>query len=133
MYYLREALPADAQSIAWLEEELFPENWMSECTILNELERGPTFVLAAHGGGIPAYAMTHWRDGVLDLLRLGVTETHQGYGLGCLLLHRVLLVPHKTCVLTVRSDNTRAIALYRREGFKLYGVTEQSLVLLRTS
>jgi len=133
MFILREAQPADAAIIAELESELFPDNWMSESTVLNELERGPVFVAATPKGELLGYAITHWRNRVLDLLRLGVSSTYRRRGLGAALLARVLRVPHSLCVLTVRRDNIAAITLYKRNGFRLHGTTPESLVLVRTS
>jgi ribosomal protein S18 acetylase RimI-like enzyme len=106
---------------------------MSESTIINELERGPAFVMVTHGGGVGGYALTHWRNNILDLLRLGVTKEFQGYGLGLSLLNLVLHVPHALCVLTVRQTNHVALSLYRQKGFELHGVAKESLVLVRTS
>lgn len=106
---------------------------MSASTILNELERGPAFVFSSLRGGVPGYALTNVKDGVLDLLRLGVAKDMQGYGLGKLLLRRVLRVPHQVCVLTVRKNNDRAWMLYKSVGFELHGEEGDSMVLVRTA
>lgn len=123
----------DAESIAELEQELFEENWMSAGTIQRELRYGPCFVVQEIGNGIVAFALTHHREGILDLLRLGVRKDWQGKGLGEMLLRRVLIVPCIGCVLMVTKSNAGAIALYRKLNFELWGSTENSYVLFRTS
>lgn len=128
---IREALPNDVDTIARLEEELFSDNWMSARTVLNTYSLGPAFV--ACDAEIKAYALTAYEDGVLDLLRLGVTAAAQGQGLGRQLLSTVLRTPHHYCILTVRKNNARAIRLYRSFDFALHGELEDSYVLFRTS
>jgi [ribosomal protein S18]-alanine N-acetyltransferase len=131
--YLREGLIADTPSIAQLDELLFPENWMSAETIANELGQGPAFVFEDTQSKCVGYALTAAREGVLDLLRLGVHPSMQGEGVGRKLLERVLLVHHRLCVLTVRKDNYRAQRLYARYGFRRWGEYPLSWVLIRTS
>ena len=133
LFVTREALVTDAERISHLEWDLFPDNWLSDFTIQNEMERGPAFVCAARAGIISAYALTSYREGILDLLRLGVARGAQGHGLGQALLERVLLVPHRECILTVRKHNSRAVRLYTKLGFLLFGEAEDAWVLTRTS
>lgn len=127
---VREALILDAESMAKLEEALFPDNWMSASTIVNELDRGPAFV-AEEDDRILGYAITNWRSNILDLLRIGVTIAHHGRGIGRELLCRVLAVPHNLCVLTVSKTNTRARGLYAAFGFSSYGTTGSNLIMVR--
>jgi GNAT superfamily N-acetyltransferase len=129
---IREATVTDAETIAQFEQELFSENWLSESTIANELERGPQFV--AYMEGVPVgYAVTHYRQGIVDLLRLGVRNDAQGSGVGRALLRRVLHIPCYMTVLTVHKENKRAMTLYVAEGFVLYGHTQDSYVLTRNA
>jgi len=127
---VREASILDAEDMAKLEEALFPDNWMSEATIINELDRGPAFV-AEDYDRILGYAVTNWRSNILDLLRIGVTLAHSGRGIGKALMQKVLSVPHSLCVLTVAKQNSRARALYEKFGFAPYGTAGSSLIMVR--
>lgn len=126
-------MPGDAESIAQIEEELFPENWMGESSVLNGLARGPAFVAITEEGTVVGYALTEYYDGLLDLLRLGVTRIAQGLGLGRALLQEVTDVHHRECMLTVRKDNLAALHLYKSSGFSLHGDLGEALVLIRSA
>jgi len=132
LYTIAYALPVHVQRIAELEQELFPENWLSESTILGELERGPCFI-ALTANGVDGYLQTSLKEGVLDVLRVGVTRNAQGNGIGEALMLRVLDVPHTLCILTVVKDNIPALALYKKLGFELYGDLGRAWVLTKTS
>jgi len=115
-----------------LEMVLFYDNWMSESTVSTMLEYGPAFV-ARLGSELVGYALTNYHQGVLDLVRLGVVPARHGCGIGRLLLEEVVEVEHHLLTLTVKKDNTQALKLYKRFGFKLHGELESAWVLLRTS
>jgi ribosomal protein S18 acetylase RimI-like enzyme len=131
-YTIAYALPAQAERIAQLEQELFVDNWLSESTVLNELERGPALV-AINKQVVVGYLLTNFREDILDVLRLGVTDKEQGKGIGEGLMHRILGIPHRLCLLTVVKSNRPALALYKKLGFELYGELDKAWVLTKNS
>lgn len=56
--------------------------------------------------------------GLLDITRLGVTESVRRKGVGRLLLERALLEGEEF-ILTVKKDNLPALSLYRARGFRI--------------
>ena len=72
------------------------------------------------------------KDGLADLLRLGVDPFHQQKGLGSRLLD-ICLAEYRDVVLHVRKNNEVGIALYRSRGFKVVGATSKSWVMRLTS
>lgn len=115
---MRRAIQADAEHIAHLEAELFPDNNMNEVTISKELSVGLGWV--AYDGILVGYLLAH-RDGdLLDIIRLGVGPGYQGMGIGRSLLDQVLKQTG-TAMLTVKKTNQVAMKLYLQRGFKIVG------------
>src|SRR3990172_848179 len=115
---MRRASRADAESIAELETELFPDNNMNDVTIGNELSVGLGWVI--YDEVLVGYLLAH-RDGeLLDIIRLGVRSGYQGMGVGRALLEEALKQT-ETAMLTVKKSNQTALRLYLRRGFRIVG------------
>ena len=67
---------------------------------------------------LPPDQRQRWLDGAFELVELHVHPAYQGRGLGGR-LHDLLLegVPNRTAVLSTRSAETPAMALYRKRGW----------------
>lgn len=135
---IRQATAEDADDIARLEMQLFPDNCMNETTVRSELETGNSYVIR-QGDELIGYTLVR-RDGdITDLLRIGVHPHHQsqGFGLKLLKLTSGTNLRYHPLMLTVRKNNTRALRLYRWVGFEIVGQLEaygeQSWVMLLTS
>lgn len=107
----------------------------SEAFVRENMERGNPHVVAILEGrvigwcdivpiGRPVYA----HGGVLGM---GIVEEHRGRGIGEVLIRAALRQAKdrglKRVELTVRADNVRAIALYRRIGFVDEGVKRRAI------
>jgi ribosomal protein S18 acetylase RimI-like enzyme len=109
----------DADVIAELEMQVFPENCFNETTIAKEIELGTGWVIEL-ADEVVAYALVRDDGYLLDLTRLGVREDCRGMGLGAMLLDRLLGIQRDT-MLTVRVTNETALHLYRTRGFQIVG------------
>jgi ribosomal protein S18 acetylase RimI-like enzyme len=126
MIYL--ATPDDAETIAAMEMEIFPDSCFNETTIRHELEIGQGWL-----AGRPAlgYVLVRVEGTLADITRLGVRPECQGGGTGSALLRQALSVC-STAMLTVRKHNKRAIQLYQRYGFRIVGSFESgSWIMIR--
>lgn len=124
---LRPAIQADANQIAELENQLFPDNGWNERTIESQLVFGDSWV-AEHEGVVVGYALVNRQDGIADLLRLAVTPEHRRQGLAGLLIEMSLATT--PAILTVQRGNP-AISLYRQHGFRVAGVIESAWLMRR--
>lgn len=134
---MRAATKQDADAIALLEMQLFPDNCMNETTVRNEIEAGSSHVIY-DGPQLVGYTIVRQDRDIADLLRIGVRDDQQsrGYGSRLLKLTFATNLP-RPLMLTVRKSNTRAIQLYRWAGFEVIGQLEaygeKSWVMLLTS
>ncbi len=121
MYHelMRAVTTADAEEIAELEMKLFPANCFNDHTIAKEIEAGKGWCVVEEGE-IVAYVLCRGNDYLLDIMRLGVMQKHQGKKLGVELLLRCILEAEHV-MLTVHEQNERALRLYRRNGFEVVG------------
>ncbi len=124
---VRPATDDDLAAILAFEEEGFPDPWPLE-TLASELRFPGSFLLVAAPPHNPALGYASFRT-VADeseLLRLAVGVEARRRGIGRLLLEAGLSVLRTRslcrCFLEVRADNTPAIALYERVGFRLSGL-----------
>jgi ribosomal protein S18 acetylase RimI-like enzyme len=130
---LRRAFISDSQAIADLEQILFPDNWMSPTTIATTYDQGPCFALT-HGPLLMGYILTSYDGGLIDILRVGVSDSCRRLGWGQAMLEKVLTSRHRRAMLTVQPGNTPALRLYKKLGFVFYGQLPQGAwVLTRTS
>jgi ribosomal-protein-alanine N-acetyltransferase len=123
---IRPATDDDLAAILALEKEGFPDPWALE-TLAAELRFPGSFVLvAAPPRSAPlGYASFRTVADEAELLRLSVGSAARRRGLGRRLLEagfaELAARSLASCFLEVRADNTPAIALYERVGFRLAG------------
>ncbi len=124
---VRPATDEDLAAILTFEEGGFPDPWPLE-TLASELRFPGSFLLVAAPSRSPALGYASFRT-VADeseLLRLAVGVEARRSGIGRLLLEAGLaelrIRSLCRCFLEVRADNTPAIALYERVGFRLSGL-----------
>jgi len=124
---LRPAVQADADRIAQLESDMFPDNCWNERTVETQLVFGDSWV-AEYQDVVVGYALVNRQNGLADLLRLGVVQEHRRQGLAGLLIE--ISLASTPAVLTVQRGNP-AIGLYRQHGFKVAGVVEGAWLMRR--
>lgn len=117
-----------ADQIAELENELF-DNAINEHTLRKEIEAGWGFAYEMDGKYV-GYVLVRTVHGLSDIIRLGVTKGYQGKGIGEDLLGCVLEAGGEF-MLFVRKNNERAINLYKKYGFEVRGMTEDSWLMRR--
>jgi len=114
----------DAEVLAEIDYELFPENNFNERTIADQISSGACFLVECDGE-ISAYALcSDLKKPLVDVLRLGVRESHRRSGLGTVLLDNVLRTGNEV-MLTVSKTNTPAINLYLKHEFQIAGMMPQ--------
>lgn len=125
---MQQATAADAADIYELEGVLFPHDAWSRFTIESELAHPDSFYLVIRDsdsntllgyGGLRASTKL---GGQGDIQTMAVAESHQGQGLGSMLLDALLDEARRRNVddvfLEVRTDNEVAKTLYGRAGFR---------------
>jgi ribosomal-protein-alanine N-acetyltransferase len=123
-YALRAATAADADRLAELEYELFPDNNFNEVTLCHEILQGVTWVALVEDT-IVGYALCRMGNGrLLDILRLGVLGPFRRLGIASALLESATRASGHQ-MLTVRKGNDPAIALYQKHGFHITGSMPQ--------
>ena len=130
---LRPLVAADVPRVLELETELFGDGAWSHWMVRDELAgRGRYYVALEVDDAEPAgavlvgYAGT-WFDGVdAQIMTIGVALSHQGRGLGRMLLDALLTHERarraQHVFLEVRVDNEPAISMYETAGFERLGV-----------
>ena len=129
---VRHLVPDDAEDIAALEVDLFPDNCFNERTIRGEIEAGEGWCLRLFHGELIGYAMTRRNERLVDLTRIGVREHYRSRKHGSMLLEEVLAVAYHRgddLILCVRKDNDLAIRWYLRRDFKVVGELGHSWVM----
>lgn len=117
--YMRDVTRFDADVLASLDAQLFPENALNETTIANEIKHGMGWVIEV-ADEIVAYVLVRDDHQILDILRLGTRADYQKAGFGTELLERVLREDQQA-MLTVKKSNRPALRLYLRHGFEIAG------------
>lgn len=134
--FMQVATREDADDIARLDMQLFPEDCFNERTIANELAADLSWVVR-EDDELAGYAIVRPDGDVVDLLRLGVRPKYRRQGWGWGLLKLVSATCRRPVMLTVRKNNRVAIRLYLRARFEIVGQLEaygeQSWVMLLTS
>lgn len=133
-FSFRRAELYDVEALVRLEYELFPENNFGERVLEKVLGNGCAFLAHADGVAI-GYALCANAEGdtnLVDMIRLGVSSTHQRLGIGSRLLEYVIRL-NRTVMLTVRQANTPALKLYKKYGFEITSFMPQheSWIMLR--
>jgi ribosomal protein S18 acetylase RimI-like enzyme len=121
----------DIDELAALDAQLFPENSFNETTLAIEIALGIGWTIRKEGK-IAAYALARHDGHVLDVIRLGVHPNYQRQGFGSNLLIQIFSRRCDT-ILTVRTDNEKAMRLYLSYGFSFVGrfARGEAWVLLR--
>lgn len=115
--------------VSKLDEILFPDECWNAQTIKTLVSAGNLLgVVRERDSRLIAYAIIQIRDGLVDLMRIGVHPDMQNKGFGTDLLKEVLKLELPT-MLFVRKNNESAIRLYKRNGFRVTGRTEASWLM----
>jgi ribosomal protein S18 acetylase RimI-like enzyme len=117
---VRRAGSADAESVLALYRECFPDGRFPEDWLRAGLEKGVVHVAELEASPV-AFLTIDRADRWIYLV--GVTLDARGRGVGGFLLSRALEAywsenPGEALGLAVRADNTAAVRLYRRQGFR---------------
>lgn len=131
---MRLLVPDDAEDVAELDMELFPDNCFNERTMRREIEAGEGWCLRLFHGELIGYAMTRSSGGMRDLLRIGVKERFRNSKHGKHLLLEVLRLSGnlgESLMLCVRKNNDLAIRWYMRHGLEIVGTLDHSWVMVR--
>ena len=117
---VRPAGPTDEEAVLSLYRECFPDGRFPETDLRSSLHGGAVY-LAEHDGPPVAFLTIDRSDRWIYLV--GVTAGSRSLGLGGFLLSRALEAywakhPGEDLGLAVRADNTPALRLYRRQGFR---------------
>jgi [ribosomal protein S18]-alanine N-acetyltransferase len=118
----------DVPAALEVEGALFPDAW-SEAAFWSELAGVPDtrwYVVAEHAGLLVGYAGLFATRHLADVQTVAVAPTHQGQGLGGVLLRALLEEVARRGVgevlLEVRADNEAGQRLYVAHGFERIGV-----------
>lgn len=114
----------DADELAELEKQLFPDNCLNEFTLAREIALGSGWCFT-EADDIVAYMLCRGNDYLTDIMRLGVLPAFEGRGLGSSLLTRAMMLSCHT-MLTVAPENERALRLYHHMGFEIVGLLKDN-------
>lgn len=114
----------DVRHVFAIEQASYPFPW-TKGVFADCLRVGYCCRVADVDGGIGGYAIVSAAAGEAHLLNLAVAPSVRGQGVGRLLLDAALvearLLRAERIFLEVRPSNARAVALYRRNGFRVIG------------
>lgn len=143
MFLIREMLVNDLEEIVKIEKDLYKSPWNLEQFKyeLEENEFSYNFVLEKEGIVIGYYGFWVMFEDV-DITKVSIRKEFQGMKLSNLLIkdcfERVRRLECNKINLEVRTDNIRAINLYKKYGFEdvyirkdYYGKGEDALILSR--
>ena len=126
---IREARYSDLDALLAIENRSFPGDRLSRRSLAHLLKKGnATTLLDEADGTIRGYVLVLYNKGtsLARLYSLVVDPDFRGLGLGwCLLEAAEKDALENECVimrLEVREDNQGAIALYRKHGYRVFGV-----------
>jgi len=135
-FYLREAIPADAETMLSIEKKTSPQGWsrtdfMSSitsshnCQVLTKCEKKDEQLSDEVGAEIAAYIITSTAADEAELLNIVVAPTYQRQGIASRLLELIFTSFDKSIhslFLEVRASNQAAFTLYDSLGFNEVGV-----------
>lgn len=124
---LRRAGERDLAALVALEQAVFSGDRMSARQFRHHLSAPSSdFVVARSGADLLGYALMFRRSGSLigRVYSIAVAEAARGQGLGARLLQRLESAARTHGLsemrLEVRKDNTGALALYQRRGYRIF-------------
>jgi ribosomal-protein-alanine N-acetyltransferase len=124
---IREASPGDLDSVMAVDHAAFePAWWYGETTFFRTLRGAMRFCVADRQGERMGYAFAHRNGSQAHVTRLAVHPSHQGQGIGTLMLAD--LVEHaraqgaRFITLNTQTHNENSQKLYRRFGFEPVGL-----------
>ena len=122
---IRRSIPSDAEMIAEIEREIFPDPW-SEPDIRSLIStEGATCYTALSDGNIASYILGRVIAGEGEIYRIATRPEYRRRGIAARIIERLLreetLIGLETLFLEVRESNIPAIALYTSLGFKAIG------------
>jgi [ribosomal protein S18]-alanine N-acetyltransferase len=122
---LTDASPKDAAAIGQLHAASFRRGWSEDEIERMLLDRSVIAHRATIGRAFSGFVMSRVAAGEAEILSIAVTAPKKGRGLaGRLLRHhlgRLAGVAVRTVFLEVDEDNTPALRLYRKAGFREVG------------
>jgi len=125
---IRPATVADLADLVRIENAAFATDRFSRRTLHYLLTRARAiFLVATEGGAVVGgvVVLLHGRTSLARVYSMAVDPARQGRSIGLALLHeaesRALADGRAVMRLEVRVDNARAIALYRRQGYREIG------------
>lgn len=122
---LTRASAGDVKKLHRLEQELFSEeNYpLSLRSFYYHVRNNLLYVAKSDDGAVIGYALTLIRRREAKLYSLGVAKAYRGGNIAYALMQKMseelVSLGFKRTVLEVRTDNERAIALYKKIGFKV--------------
>lgn len=124
--HVRPASEADVPAIVTVERAAFtPHWWHSEATTRRAVAASSYFAVVELGGEVVGYAGGELHLPTAHLNRIAVHPTHQGRGIGALLLRDALQSfwrqGTELVTLNTQTENRRSQRLYRRFGFEPTG------------
>jgi ribosomal-protein-alanine acetyltransferase len=126
---LRQALPSDIPALLAIEERCFVTDRLTRRSFHYLLTRAnATALVEVHGGAIAGYALVLFHAGtsLARLYSFAVDPAFRGRGVGQRLLSAAEQAARAhDCIhlrLEVRRDNAAAIALYKKNGYREFGV-----------
>jgi ribosomal-protein-alanine N-acetyltransferase len=124
--HLRPMSRTDIPAVVAVDRSAFtPHWWQSEDTVRRQATASAHFVVAEVAGKVVGYAEAVLRLPSAHLNRIAVHPTHQGKGIGALLLQGALRAlwhqGAELVTLNTQSDNRFSQRLYRRFGFEATG------------
>ena len=127
---IRRIQEDDAERVAELDGELFPEICWNENTLRREIRLGWGLVVTDSKERVIGFLLTRLDGQMTDITRVGVTKKQQGKGHGRALLRKAIEELDGPMMLTVRRDNEAAKKLYTSEGFVATSLTGEGAVIL---
>ena len=124
---IRPARATDLDAIERLEHAAFSGDHLSRRSLRAFIAARNRILVATEAGGLVGYALVTWRRGgrTARLYSVAVARESAGRGVGRALLAAVQThAVEQGCEilrLEVREDNRRAIALYKRLGYRRFG------------
>ncbi len=124
---------SDVAAVAAIERSIYAAPW-SEGNFVDSLTAGyAAWVLRAEGGRPPTrilgYLVVMVAVDEAHLLNVSVARAAQPRGYGLFLLKRAVALAHEgnaaSVILEVRPSNARALSVYRRFGFREFGVRKR--------